>query len=152
MRVRALAPVGCSNPSRDRKTGSDSSTAKRSAIGVSVTGGSSEMTIINGWPVSQYVWHAKEPSLLNSRVPSIGQNLQPFIGNGDVSIWVKNFRVGRWTPNKQTKIHISMLIYTLRLTNKSVLSIQITKYFGQNTFFYCKMRLFVANNKIQNNL
>ena len=26
--------------------------------------GSSEMTIINGCPVSQYVWHAKEPSLL----------------------------------------------------------------------------------------
>ena len=35
--------VGCSNPSRERplevvKTGSDSSTAKRSAAGVSVTG------------------------------------------------------------------------------------------------------------------
>ena len=43
-----------------RKTGSDSSTAKRSTLGVSVT----EMTIINGCPVSQYVWHAKEHSLL----------------------------------------------------------------------------------------
>ena len=30
------------------------------------------------------------------------KNLQPFTGNGDVSIWVKNSRVGRWTPNKQT--------------------------------------------------
>ena len=27
--------------------------------------GSSEMTIINGWPVSQYVWHVKETSPLN---------------------------------------------------------------------------------------
>ena len=26
---------------------------------------SSRMTIINGCPVSQYVWHPKEPSLLN---------------------------------------------------------------------------------------
>ena len=29
------------------------------------------------------------------RVPSIGQTLQPFTGNGDVSIWVKNSRLGR---------------------------------------------------------
>ena len=35
------------------KSGSDSSTAKRSATGVTVTGPSSEMTIINGRPVSQ---------------------------------------------------------------------------------------------------
>ena len=28
---------------------------------------SSEMTIINGWPVSEQVWHAKEPSLLKDR-------------------------------------------------------------------------------------
>ena len=32
----------------------------------------------------------------------IGQNLQPFTGNGNASIWVKNSRVGRKTPNKQT--------------------------------------------------
>ena len=35
-------------------TGSDISTAKRSAIGVCVCHGSSEMTIINVCPVSQY--------------------------------------------------------------------------------------------------
>ena len=29
--------------------------------------GSSEMTIINGRPVSQWVWHVKEPSLLNGQ-------------------------------------------------------------------------------------
>ena len=36
------------------------------------------------------------------RVPSIGQNLQPFTGNIDISIWVKNSQVGRKTTNKQT--------------------------------------------------
>ena len=29
--------------------------------------GSSETTVINGCPVSQQVWHAKDPSLLNGR-------------------------------------------------------------------------------------
>ena len=59
--------------------------------------GSSEMTIINWCPVAQHVWHAKEASLLNGYawVPSIGQNLQPFADNGDVSKGVKNSRVGR---------------------------------------------------------
>ena len=36
-------------------------------------------------------------------MPSTGQIVQPFPGNGDVSLWVKNSRVGRYTPNKQTK-------------------------------------------------
>ena len=35
-------------------------------------------------------------------VPIFGQNLKPFAGNGDVSIWLKNSRVGRKTQNKQT--------------------------------------------------
>ena len=38
-------------------------------------------------------------------VPSIGQNLQLFTGNGDVSIWLKNYRVGRKTPKKKPKCH-----------------------------------------------
>ena len=37
-------------------------------------------------------------------VPSKVQNLQPFTGNCDVSILVKNYRVGRKTQNKQRKI------------------------------------------------
>ena len=37
-----------------------------------------------------------------ARLPSICQNIQPFTGNGDVSIWVKNLRMGRKTTNKQT--------------------------------------------------
>ena len=57
--------VGCSNPSRDspsRKTGSDSSTAKRSAIGVSV--------IINGYHVSQEVLNS---SFIDKRFFLIGK-------------------------------------------------------------------------------
>ena len=32
---------------------------------------------------------------------SAEQNLQPFTGNGDVSVWVKNSRVGRKPLSKQ---------------------------------------------------
>ena len=36
-------------------------------------------------------------------VPSIGHNLKPFTGKGDVFIWVKNSRLGRKTQtNKET--------------------------------------------------
>ena len=35
-------------------------------------------------------------------MPSIDQNLQPFTGNGDVSIWVKNSRVGQKSTDRQT--------------------------------------------------
>ena len=47
------------------KTSSDSSTAKRSAIGLGHR--SSDMIIINGYPLSQQVWYAKESSLLNGQ-------------------------------------------------------------------------------------
>ena len=33
-------------------------------------------------------------------MPSIGQNLQPFTGNGDVSIWVKTFEWNGTSPQK----------------------------------------------------
>ena len=67
-------------------TGSDSSTAKRSAIGVSVTG------------VDHYEWMPRvkvDVARLRTltaqwaRVPCIGQNLTPFTGNGKVSICIK---------------------------------------------------------------
>ena len=38
-------------------------------------------------------------------MPSIGQNLPPFIGNDDVSVWVKNSRVGQKT-NKQKETEL----------------------------------------------
>ena len=40
-------------------------------------------------------------------VPLIGQNLQPFTGNGDVSICVNNSRVGR-KPPKQAKWNVEI--------------------------------------------
>ena len=62
--------VGCSNPSSDRsKSLKQVVTAPlqnaQHEVGVSYTDGSSEMTIIKGCPLSQQVWHVKEPSLLN---------------------------------------------------------------------------------------
>ena len=36
---------------------------------------------------------------------NVDQNLKPFTGNGDVSIWVKNYRVGFKNPNKETNKH-----------------------------------------------
>ena len=46
-----------------------------------------------------------------SSVPSTGQNLQLFTCNGDVSIWVKNSRVGRKAQNNQTGA-MSSSVYT----------------------------------------
>ena len=63
------------------KTSYDSSTAKRSALCVARL-----RTLTAQWPL----------------VLSIGQHLQPFTGNGDVSKWVKNSLVEGRTPNKQT--------------------------------------------------
>ena len=48
-------------------------------------------------------------------MPSTCQNLQPLTGYGDVSIWVKNARVGRKTlkTNKQANKNIHVLNTTL---------------------------------------
>ena len=54
----------------------------------------------------------------------IAQNLKPFTGNGDVSKWVKNSRVGWKTPNKQTNQHMIGEVpnaYT-QLTEETILS------------------------------
>ena len=42
-------------------------------------------------------------------LPRKGQNLQPFIGNGDVSIWVKNSQVGRKPQTNNESISIFKL-------------------------------------------
>jgi hypothetical protein len=54
----------------------------------------------NRGPVSQQVWHDKDPSLLESpeRRPKI---LQHFTGNNDLSMWVKNSWAGCKTVNSQ---------------------------------------------------
>ena len=58
-----------------------------------------------------------------------GQILQSFIGNGDVSIWVKTSRVGIKTPyqktNKEADRHIGILKYTF---------LKISVY--KNTYIY----------------
>ena len=95
-RVPRKRKVGCSNPSRDRP-GSYSTTAKHSATGVSVTGPSRGLSRVIVSGARQRSLTAEWPWM-----PCTGQNLQPFTGNGDVSISVKNSRVGR--TNKRTKI------------------------------------------------
>ena len=73
--------VVCLNPSRDRskfvKTGSDSSTAKRSELGVSVKNPRT-------CQVRQQVW-LKNFTAQRLNVPSKVKNLQLFTGNDDVS-------------------------------------------------------------------
>ena len=66
----------------NRKKGSDISTPIQSAIGVYVCHGSTEMAIINGCPVSEEVWHANKPALLNEHEC----RAYAFTGYGDISI------------------------------------------------------------------
>ena len=74
--------------------------------------------------MSQKVWHAKVHAQW-PLVPSIGQNLQPFTGNGDISIGVKNSRAGRKPPNKQ----INKVLFPLY---------EMQKYFFQERcIFHC---------------
>ena len=40
-------------------------------------------------------------------------NLQPFTGNGDASIWVKNSQVGRETPNTNKNKDVFLYNYWL---------------------------------------
>ena len=47
-------------------------------------------------------------------------NLQPFTGNIDASIWVKNSRLGRKTPNKQAnQLSLPGLFYKCHQTHQS---------------------------------
>ena len=95
--------VGCSKPSRDTPY-SDSYTAKRTSTSVSGTGP-------RKWPLKRDApCHSRCGMLKNTHCSmAMGaeyrSTFEPFIGNDDVSIWVKNSRVGRTTQtNKQTDI------------------------------------------------
>ena len=68
-------------------TGSNSSTVKRSAIGVSVT--------------------CPQRMAISAE---IGQSLQFFTEKGDVSEYFKNSRMGRKIPNKQKYWHVGPLV------------------------------------------
>ena len=54
-------------------------------------------------PTWKIFTHMETSLKINSNFILHSQNLQPFTGNGDVSIWVKNSRVGRKTRNKNKK-------------------------------------------------
>ena len=64
------------------KTGSDKSIAKRSATGVSVTGPRDD----HYKRMPRVTVAVVRLRTLTAQVPSIGQNLKPLTGNGDVSI------------------------------------------------------------------
>ena len=75
----------------------------------------------------------KEASLPNGHECRIKvKNLQPFAGNGDVSIWVNNSRLGWKKPQKQTKNPRNFVPCTLRgicllirLVNATIIQIHV---------------------------
>ena len=66
------------------------------------------------WFLDFWKWFSRESTILlwfvDWMVSSIDQNLQHFIGNLDVSIWVNNSRVGRKTLIKQTNKYFLLLL------------------------------------------
>ena len=69
--------------------------------GVHLCNRSSAMTIINGCHVSQQVWHAEEPSMLN------GHECRAYVKICDGSQWVKGGRKKHQETNKQTNKQIA---------------------------------------------
>ena len=68
-------------------------------------------------------------------MPSIGQNLQPFTGNDDVSIWVKNSRVGRKTKtNKNYKYIVSGPDHHMSPWTRNIIYFRIFRLSGNNLF------------------
>ena len=45
----------------------------------------------NRSPVSQQMWHDKDPSSFIAKTPNKCESLQPFTGHGDFSIWINIF-------------------------------------------------------------
>ena len=106
--VRVLAQQAegwYSNPSRDKpkssKTGSDSSTAKRSAIGVSVTG-PRRWPLRTDAPCHSRCGTIKDPQCSMAMSAGIGQNVQPFTGNGGLHMSEK-FSSGTINPKQTNK-------------------------------------------------
>ena len=100
---RRFSFSGYSNPTLDRPKStkqvhcSDSSTAKNSAIYVSVADP-------RRWPLkTDAPCHSRRGTLKNRHcsmamiecTSSVGQNLKPFTGDDDASIWIKKSREGR---------------------------------------------------------
>ena len=75
-------------------------------------------------------------------VPSIGQNLLPFTGNGDVSKWMTKSWVGRKTTNKQTEMAFILLKNAQTILCNSLLSQKSTDFppfslTNLDTYCYC---------------
>ena len=77
-------------------------------------------------------------------VPCLGQNLQHFTGNADVSIWVRNSLVGRKTPNIQTTIQTNNR--TNERTNKDISRVSNARshnFFTDNHVFINILHVFI---------
>ena len=89
------------------KTGSDNSIVKRLAIvWVSRVVGDDYYKQMPRVTCRVIVTRYRTPIARWPWVPSKGQHLQPFNGNGDFSIWVNGSRVGWNTSNMQTSKYI----------------------------------------------
>ena len=61
-----------------------------------------------------------------------------FTGSGDVFIWVKNSRMGRWTPNKQTNKRFVKVVITVCFSKIISSSLYILPGACSNTFIHSR--------------
>ena len=81
---------------------------------------SSEMTIINGCPCHISCCTLKNPHCSMAINAEHTRSLQPFTGNGDVSIRVKNSRVGRTNKSRHIqRVFHNILIWALKWQQNS---------------------------------
>ena len=65
--------------------------------------GSSEMTIINGCPVSQWVWHDKEPTLLNGH--DCRAKVKIWSSSLSMVTYPYDWKIFKWDDKPQTNKH-----------------------------------------------
>ena len=70
-----------------------------------------DITIIKACPLSQQLYHVKNPSMLNVMSAEYWSKNAALPHNGHVSKWVKNYKVGRKPPNRQTTKTIQWLLW-----------------------------------------
>ena len=69
-------------------------------------------------------------------VPSIGQNLQPFTGHGDVSMWLKNSWLGQKSPSKQTNNNANSLLVWNSLQFALIQILYVSLHWYENLSWY----------------
>lgn len=85
--------------------------------------GSSEMTILNGWPVNSRCGTLKNLTSQRPLVSSIGQHLKSLAGKGDVYLWMKTSRVWHTSTNKQLLLNVNTVCradFTMRCYQPSL--------------------------------